>query len=312
MDDDAKLWLCISHPNVIKKKELLRRVLIEVVVKEAIKLRDQVVESSFRYDGAAADEATRARKLAEAKAKAKIGLTFDGEAMFLDTILTIFASPDACPGLQSFVLVKLPAACSMTQQPLDVSPCFLTAKATLTSLLNENKQGMRQPYLHRAEAALSTLLLPSRTVFLRWLSLLPNILSTAFQISHVQKGWRLTGLHPFDTCQIMSMSTAFTKISPAASTACRCAMEKLAPIMLQKGQVTDAEIQAAVGTALMFSVKETQNAKGKKTHKDTHEMALNRRRAVIVSNPNILKERDAALSKRKRTSSSAKVSCVTA
>lgn len=95
------------------------------------------------------------------------------------------------------------------------------------------------------------------------------------------------------------MSPAFD-ITEEAGRACRSAIVKLAPSMIQNGQLTDEEIQTAVGNELLFPVKETRNKKGKKTRLAVEEMAFNRRHALILSSPKILAEFKSTPSTKKR------------
>ena len=134
----------------------------------------------------------------------------------------------------------------------------------------------------------------SRAVYLRWISLLPTAIDASFTKDHIMRGWLDTGLAPVDVPKILDMNPSWKFLTVAQRAACVAAAHKLASPMLEKGQLTDAELQAAVGAALVFPVRDVYNAAGRKVRKELHEMTIPRRRAVILTNRYILQERSGA------------------
>lgn len=221
----------------------------------------------------------------------KIGISFDGESSFLQAamgLLTGAETKDAV--LADFVLFKWPASCSKTQQPLDISPCFMSFKQKMDQYMAAGTLPPYLPYMAGVESLLACVPSDSRTVFLRVISLLERAISAAFTIGNIAKGWEISGLVEPNVQKIMTMNLLGSTISDELMAAFNAAAVKLAPRMLANGDLTDEEMQEAMGTAIEFPKANLLNDKGRKTRKATHEKVIAHRRAVIVSSPRILQQ----------------------
>jgi hypothetical protein len=94
-----------------------------------------------------------------------------------------------------FDLLKLAGGTSPTQQPNDVMPCFRTLKQFLKSPQYKSLQAKlvsnsnKPHHMDRLETILAPLAPASRATYLKAFQVLPNILSTAYSVTNVQKGW---------------------------------------------------------------------------------------------------------------------------
>lgn len=270
---------------------MLRRMLTEVVIPQIVAARAEYIrERGLDRQGVQGDGPDAAGPSAAAAA-VMAGLTFDGEALFLNNVVDLVEELGKdTPGLEHIVMMKHPAACSLAQQPLDVSNCFKKAKALLNKLLGKHPDGRQPPYRAEVEQLLRSIKGDSRLVIVRWLSLLPEVLSGAFTMDLVLAGWELSGLSPTDPAAILRMCRAYSKLDDQAAAACVAAMSKLAPRMLENGQLTDEEIQAAVGPTLQLQGRAADDNSGRNVRLAVHQKVLNRRRALLVSHQKIIKD----------------------
>jgi hypothetical protein len=286
-------------------------VLNEVVVHEIATHRALSME---RYGNGAAGKATDTSDEAMARAAAAecmLCLSLDGEQAMLVLIgdLLVEIKKDH-PELDWLLVMKHPAACSMSLQPLDVSPCFKVSKQVWPKLMIKYPQGVREQYMAEVDKLLAVLQKPSRLVFARWLSLLPQLVSQSFTISNVRDGWRISGLHEFDLLQMLSMCTVFSGLSDEEQLACVQAILKLSPYMLKNGQVTDAEIRKELGGAVWVAARPEGDESGRNIRLSVDQMALNRRRALIISHEAMLAAHNTTKGRRQAARKPAKVSFV--
>ena len=79
--------------------------------------------------------------------------------------------------------------------------------------------------------------------------------------------------------------------------ACLAAIPKLAPLVTSSGQLKDAEIAAALGPEYAKipppCFREGSESQPKRKRKELHEMAINRRRALLLSHATILRTKEA-------------------
>ena len=88
LDDEAKLWICVGGANAAAKKEMLKMVLSDVVVKEMVANRDRFLQEQCRGPHGERYDALNAEQQRALKEKHMVGLTFDGERMFLDNVIS--------------------------------------------------------------------------------------------------------------------------------------------------------------------------------------------------------------------------------
>ena len=308
LDEKAKLWLLVGSKSTAIKSKMLKVMLTDIVLPALEAERTAYIGREKGVALAAGHSAASVENQVALLEEVNTCLTFDGESMFLQRLVEVRGTlVDDYPFVKRVVMMKHPASCSMAQQPLDVSKCFKSTKLELQKQLECNPHGHRQHYTPVVETMLAAIPTSSRAVFIRWTSLLPVVLSHAFSVGNVLEGWRIAGLCPVDHRQIMRMCTAWEDIAEPASHACLRAIKELAPLMLKNGQLTDDEIQAAVGPALVLSKRNVHDKSGKKVRLALDEMALNRRRALIISHHKILADPKAAPRAAKGASKAAKV-----
>jgi hypothetical protein len=265
-------------------KNIMRTAISDVIVPAAKAEREEVVQQ----------QAQRAQLLKETppdpSLPPRVVLSFDGERSHLDANLEFFQVDDAdLPDdakRAGFELLKFAASASNTQQPCDAGPCFKTFK-----------RDFRESKHAKARAEYSDILPPlfkdmdkgSRETFIDFLEYLPQYLDDAFQARNVLLGWENTGLCPFDPEKIMSRCTTWELLTKPQADAVLAAVEKLKPCAVARGEVTDQEMQDAVGGVLNLAAwLDTHAGRHIKVGKPLEEQAINRRRAVWVNNKEFL------------------------
>ena len=92
----------------------------------------------------------------------------------------------------------------------------------------------------------------ARDVFRRFLMCASELLEDAFCPHNVYPGWQKSGLYPLDASKMLLQCPALPALSVAACKQVLAAVPKLAEIVLKSGQVTDAQVQEAVGESIVF------------------------------------------------------------
>jgi hypothetical protein len=289
---ESKLWLAVGGPKKTAKKDTLRHVVHEVVLKEIAARRDRFIESAVLAAEGNDKDGPDGTAAAEVAQNCMVCLTLDGEYNVIDNMMLALDKDKKTNSSPSwFIVMKHPAACSMSQQPLDVSPCFRKLKNVWPKMMAAKPAGMRQRYMDKVYEVIKPMCKGSRVVYARWLSLLPNLISEAFCRGFVQQGWEVSGLYPLDLVQIISMCTAHTAMDHEEEAACVAACKMLADVMLEKGQVTDAQIDSALGKhARKLTARPADDVSMKSIRLAVHKKALNHRRTVIISHEKVLEE----------------------
>ena len=269
----------------------MRRLFTDVVLRGAMEKREEyLVRLRLEERGQARPSASVAGPAEEVHAC----ISFDGEAQFLAAAMGHFvddssrARPDSL--LSKVVCVKFSAACSKTLQPADVSPAFMAIKQKLASLITEHPDGTSHMYMPRVRDILKIIGNSSAFLFARWISLMEEALSDAFTATNIMQGWTINGRVPLDNAKLLAMCYGSGDLSDKQMAACQAAITKLAPAILENGQVTDCQIQDAVGGALQFDTRDVFDERGRKVRKELHEMAVQRRRTVILTATKIINE----------------------
>lgn len=213
-------------------------------------------------------------------------------------------------GRKDFPLLKLSAACSKTQQPADVSPCFWVLKKVFDEVKDSLQLiAYRERYMDKVDEVLQVLDANAREQFTNFLAYLPAVLSKAFTKSNVMLGWTKSGLFPFDVKGVLMQCTSYHLYEPREIKPIVAAVHKLVPVVLEKGQLTDAEIHAAVGGAEKLDKRPplmdgVQLPASKRT-KDQSCYVLGHRRALCITHGLILKA-EAEIEARKAAKKAAK------
>lgn len=222
--------------------------------------------------------------------KPRVVLTFDGEQRYLRAILDILVD-NPLPQFkdQGIELLKFAASASCTQQPADVSPCFMLLKR----MINEGKEGVPAEYSQVLRTKILKDLEPaSAKVYAKFLEQLPNYASAAFTAHNISKGWEIAGLHPFNASQIMRRAASWKDVNPISARRIMDAIPKLAKAAAYKGELTEQAMQEAVGTGLDLA-QWLYGQLGHEVHriKPVDERVLNQRRALWLNHANITQER---------------------
>eukprot|EP00048_Salpingoeca_helianthica_P001844 m.52093 g.52093 ORF g.52093 m.52093 type:complete len:650 (-) comp11757_c0_seq1:45-1994(-) len=288
LDPKTNLWLWTSANNTAEKKNLAKSILLDVILPTTAQRRKEYL--------ARRHELAKMQKLplptAEEDEKVRAALCFDGESMFLNCAMDEIAKTvGRHEALRHTEYIKFSASCSLAQQPADVSACFKALKKKMDTLTGCDAGIAVPDYLGVLERVYLAPLEPStRKIFIDWLRRLPTALSTAFVKTNICNGWAATGFYPFVPKTIMAQSPAFASLTRAQGEACMAAIEKLSSHVLEKGQLTDAEMQEAVGPALVFPAAETHTKSGKKIRTPLEKLSFPRRRAMLLSHSKVVEE----------------------
>ena len=212
-------------------------------------------------------------------------------------------------------LFKFAAACSKTQQPQDVGTQFMTFRLLCSLLFARdalNEAGYRYctavpAYLVQVELALRAFETPSQRVFRPVLEQLPFLLNKSFSQDAILKSWQVSGVHPLNVQRILERSASWESFSEEQRSAITASIPALTAIVAQRGQVTDPEIQHAVGPSIDFLQWMTvHTGAAPKKGKALAKKVQHYRRALIPSHPEMVAERaqlasQAAVKKAKKT-----------
>lgn len=281
----------------LARKNLMQVAVENVIMPSAVARRKQHVHDLLHRCGRANPPPTQ-QQLAAEEARLRIVLTIDGEYTQLDAMISAIAQHvDAAGAAGNIELIKFSASCSKTQQPADVSPCFMVLKSIAKREMREELPPSALPTYH--DVLETDLLHPleksSRDVFLKFLDHLPTIADTSFMPSNIRQGFLKTGLCPFDVSQILSQCTAWASFQPKEATAAIAAIDGLVQHVRENGQLTEANLNEVCGggvkAACERELAKTIAGKGKQPTKSVEQRPLNHRRAVHISHNTIVKER---------------------
>jgi len=243
-----------------------------------------------------ADSPQSPQAAATTEPQAKCVFTIDGEHEQLQAFMDLFMEEfDGIPDADLFELVKFAAACSKTQQPADVSPCFFVLKQLVERLAVSEESLVPERYMPAVIKALKPLPLSEFTKYKNFMSHFLVLISTAFTRKNIRKGWENTGLYPLDTLQILSKCTSFKEYTDEQVQAMVVAIKSLTKKVAENGELTDADINAAMKGKVKFialgrdTLEKTETDKSNK--KPLHLLTLNRRRALLLSHPKIRAQR---------------------
>ena len=101
------------------------------------------------------------------------------------------------------------------------------------------------PYFREAVAVLQQSQIPKASVdvFSSFLKQIPIILSTAFELSVVRKGWTLTGTYPLSCSKILHRCIGFNVLSHSVKASIVKELPNLVSIARNEGMLTDEQIK---------------------------------------------------------------------
>jgi hypothetical protein len=184
-------------------------------------------------------------------------LTFDGAHEQIEAVL----SEDVAEWCieHNIALFKWAAACSLVQQPNDVSRChkilhrlFASSKYLYMPVKKESIRTCLYPVIAMLNS-LPKLAKDSKLTFTKFFCNLHDILHDAFRPEVVRRGWADAGIHPFSVEQIMSgwnhgatkTNKSWTMLEPEYKQFCLTAISKLRE-PARSGQLLDAAIENVI------------------------------------------------------------------
>lgn len=276
------MWL--GPKNAEAKDDLMRKSLREVFF-PAVEARVRVVDAdALALEDASAGPSAPARPSAAEPPLHDMMLFIDGEYVNLSATMAEFSNHVFDhPLLKSMSLVKLAAACSLSQQPADISTIFRALKLRLPRISLTEDADVQPSYMRTVQAKLKVMSKSSQQTYMPVLAQLVTILGDVTRASQVKEGWKKTGLYPPNVRKVLELCPVYNELTPAEAKAVKGSIDTLVPQMNTCGELRDDEIQAAVGDALIFPVKQVFDDTGRKTKLHLHEMAVGYRRAMVLT-----------------------------
>jgi hypothetical protein len=197
-------------------------------------------------------------KLQDGETVLRALLTFDGAHEHIEAIMK-GSMADYCRR-HNIGLFKWAAGCSLVQQPADVSKCHKLIHSYFkkprfvynVAVLRGDLKTCFKPVMnvldrHKAKSL-------TKTAFIRFFHHLPDALHCAFLPFNVREGFSVCGLYPFDVEKIMSgwnpggrnAKSTWSRLLDSERAYFRVAIEQLSEIALQKGFVSDDDIDNCV------------------------------------------------------------------
>jgi len=198
-------------------------------------------------------------QLLDGETLARALLSFDGAHEHIESVMCSPATVQYCQKW-NIGLFKWAAGCSLVQQPNDVSKCHKLLHAFFKSarhlfqpevkrsqLRSGYKQAMSVLDFHGASAE-------SKATFQRFFFNLPSALQGAFMPDAVRKGYSDCGVWPFDIQRIMHgwnpggkrAKSSWGMLDDQQKSLVLGGIMKLSVIALEKGTVTDEEVDSCI------------------------------------------------------------------
>lgn len=289
----------MGPPTNEAKDEMMKVLFVEVVAPAALKERERLKYREAHQPWKDQQGAAHAAVQEDSAPDPQIVLGIDGEDKFLQAVMEALANKiETDKDFERFVAMKFAAACSKSQQPADYSPVFITIKSLLKAWLRKELDEVKPHWYPFVVELLARMPKASRDLFLRFLAMLPDLLDSTFTSFNIKAGWRKSGVWPVDAVKILRQCPLYADHTRAQEEALLAAIPKLAELVKKNGQVTDREIQQAVGEAVIFTDPTSASGKADQTprahRKQLHEMVINRRRALVLTHTLILRMRRGA------------------
>ena len=211
-------------------------------------------------------------------------LSCDGEIKFLEAALNFVTQTLEKANITAH-LFKFAASASKTQQPLDVSTSFMCIKTLLKKIL-KNEAMVAHHLVDRVGILLETTDPGSKKTLTAFLLRIPSILQQAFTRHAIQEGWALAGVYPLNVIAILRRCTTYGALSHAQADALLAAVPKLVPFAIENGELSDQEMQDAVGNVIQFDEwLEAQLRRPVKRGMPLNKLVCNRRRCLLLDHP---------------------------
>ena len=248
----------------------------------------------------------------EASALPKALLTFDGANEQIEPIMRSELGK-VCTRM-NIALFKFAAACSLVQQPNDVSPCHKILHEYGFPAMSDDSRQLPTRFKFVGDIMEKYKFAPGhKKTFATFFSHLQDVLHVAFSPAAIRTGWTVSGLHNeitggVDVDAIMSgwnpgsrrQDGCWAQMTDAVRKEIRSTFDKLADIGMAKGEITDTEIENMTtesGVTLKSLFEAGMGADvpdWKKIQPETDEVSGNRgvgvnlRRCILLSHPSWL------------------------
>lgn len=264
---------------------MMRSVITKAIIPAVEKIRAQVAQLAATR---AAERApgVPAPPLSAADIQAvPVILLFDGEHEFLtQMIATCITELEMRPELKGWILIKLAASCSKTEQPCDVSPVFMALKALSTSKLGFKFEGGDKTQADWIEKdLLAEIPAASRRTFLNFLLHAPNIIGDALRPHNIEIGWTVSGIWPFMPNVVLAQCPRIGQLNPAQTAAILAAVKPLSVLTRENGRLTDEQMQAAVGPSISLAGLAAAPHPPPTHSTPLEDLVINRQRALILN-----------------------------
>jgi len=322
---DRELFVCFANPDTDKKmlaRLYLKRVFLRRIHKMQLAVMEQLKENACDagnleinsqdvFDRMATPSYVASISAPPTASLPKAILTFDGANEQIEPIIS--SELGAVCGRMNIALFKFAAACSLVQQPNDVSPChkilhaYFRANDVLVDAKVPDALLCCSSVMKKFKFAPTT-----QKTFNQFFAQLTDVLHNAFVPSAIKQGWFDAGLHdPEDGIsvdRIMSGWNPGTKLEHAnwntigveARTQIRSVVPALAEIGMRRGEILDAELEGvkcANGQTLRQLMVDCLGAgypDWMKIQPDEGEgtnigVQINRRRCILMSHPDWLR-----------------------
>jgi hypothetical protein len=186
-------------------------------------------------------------------------LTLDGDYSQIEA--TFRCALDICAE-HNIEVLKFPGGTSLMYQPNDLMRSHQILKSVVKSMMSKAAKGRAlykefedcemDPIALRVERLLFGLHMPkaSRDCFVNFFRILPLLLQKAFTMDVIRKGWKLSGLVPFDVEQIFQQCSAWHDCSHDEALAIMDAIPRISLKTAMEGICTDEMIFAELGNVV--------------------------------------------------------------
>ena len=291
---DGRLFLWIGPSTLRGRRHLMEKSISDALLPAMRRERAAVIAEAGKLPWEKDVLLVSEDRAVEADDCAPLIISFDGEQQYLNAMLESYTTLIADdPTLGETILLKYAASCSKTQQPADVAPVFMVQKTIAQKKVCSLAPDVDPPYMGRVEMLLKSMKSASRKTYLDFIRHVEDFLETSFPSYNIRQGWRVAGIWPHENRHILGRCPTFQQLDEAQREAILASISKLAPRMLANGQLTDVEIQAAVGAAVdldgLLPVVEDDDPDARKSKKPLHQLVINRRRALLLTSATIPK-----------------------
>lgn len=237
-------------------------------------------------------------------------LFIDGESTQVNFLMEL---TDSFNESDNIVVLKLPAACSKTQQPNDVMKGFQIIHGYLSS----SKYKVLDPTQLQPEEDIVDVIdhmkangmdASSLESFEKFFRVIESVVSSAYTKSNIQSGWELTGLggtHGVNMETIMSKWPGWADLEEPQRAEVLTKISEIAEEIIDGSDAAIGEIYDSVMEANLKDILGTANPQGRRSSSEVNEkhICVNQWRAVFLSSAFRSMIRARRLAKTRRASS---------